>query len=366
MPSLDSLPGDQRAVLGLVLGRGRSYDEIARLLSIDRSAVRRRALAAADALAPTTGLGAAQREQLTDYLLGQLPETEVDDVRDLLGRSPLARIWTRGLSAELAQLATGPMPQIPAEADQAVAPAPAADQAAAPAPAADQAAAPAPAADQAAAPGTAADQAAAPGTAADQAAAPARRSSRRGGIVVIAAGLAVVVAAVLFLVLRSGSSTHHPAAAQTPTSNPATASTPSASSAAGGAAASASTTTSARVVAQINLLPPSGKSHSKAVGIAEILREGATNGVAIVAQNVPPNTTHPADAYAVWLYNSPQDAHRLGFVNPGVGRTRRFSTATQLPTGAGHYRRLIVTLETTGRPRIPGRIILQGALTGVH
>ena len=37
MSSLDSLPGDQRAVLQLVLSRGRSYDEIAQLLSIDRA-----------------------------------------------------------------------------------------------------------------------------------------------------------------------------------------------------------------------------------------------------------------------------------------------------------------------------------------
>jgi hypothetical protein len=43
MAALDSLPGDQRAVLQLVLGRGRSYDEIARLLSIDPDAVRERA-----------------------------------------------------------------------------------------------------------------------------------------------------------------------------------------------------------------------------------------------------------------------------------------------------------------------------------
>ncbi len=361
MPSLDSLPGDQRAVLELVLGRGRSYDEIARLLSIDRAAVRGRALAAADALASTTDLDAAQRQHLTDYLLGQLPAAEVDDIRDLLGRSPHARAWARVLSAELTQLATGPMPPIPDEVERAAS-APAAGQAPGAAPAADQA----PAAGQAPAPAPAAGHA----EASAPAAATARRSSRRGGIVVIAAGLAVVVAAVLFLVLRSGSSKHHPvAAAPTTASAPATASTPGAAAAAGGATAtapaSASSTTSARVVAQINLFPPGGKSHSKAVGIAEILREGATDGVAIVAQNVPPNTTRPPDAYAVWLYNSSQDAHRLGFVNPGVGRTRRFSTATQLPTGAGHYRRLIVTLETTGRPRIPGRIILQGTLTGV-
>src|SRR5205807_611635 len=46
--SLDSLPADQRAVLQLVLQRGRSYDDIAALLSIDRAAVRQRALGALD------------------------------------------------------------------------------------------------------------------------------------------------------------------------------------------------------------------------------------------------------------------------------------------------------------------------------
>ncbi len=54
MASLDSLPPDQRAVLQLVLQRGRSYDDIAQLLSIDRAAVRDRALAAFDALGPQT------------------------------------------------------------------------------------------------------------------------------------------------------------------------------------------------------------------------------------------------------------------------------------------------------------------------
>ncbi len=54
MASIDSLPADQRAVLQLVLQRGRSYEEIANMLSIDRAAVRDRALAAFDALGPQT------------------------------------------------------------------------------------------------------------------------------------------------------------------------------------------------------------------------------------------------------------------------------------------------------------------------
>ena len=49
-----SLPADQRAVLELVLQRGRNYDQIARLLSVDRAGVRQRALAAFDALGPRT------------------------------------------------------------------------------------------------------------------------------------------------------------------------------------------------------------------------------------------------------------------------------------------------------------------------
>jgi hypothetical protein len=114
-------------------------------------------------------------------------------------------------------------------------------------------------------------------------------------------------------------------------------------------------------VAQINLVPTG--SGTKAAGIAEILKQGANNGIAIVAQGVTPNTKH--NAYAVWLYNSPTDSHILGFVNPGVGANGRLSTAGGLPTNAGRYKQLIVTLETQANPHVPGTIILQGMLTGL-
>jgi hypothetical protein len=51
MTDLDRLPPDQRAVLSLVLERGRSYGEVAEMLAIPESAVRDRAHAALDALA---------------------------------------------------------------------------------------------------------------------------------------------------------------------------------------------------------------------------------------------------------------------------------------------------------------------------
>jgi hypothetical protein len=117
------------------------------------------------------------------------------------------------------------------------------------------------------------------------------------------------------------------------------------------------------VVAQINLTPT--QSGSKAAGIAEVLKEGANDGIAIVAQNIPPNTTKPPNAYAVWLYNSTTDSHILGFVNPGVAKDGRLSTAGGLPANASHYKQLIVTEETQANPKTPGTIILQGALTGL-
>ena len=50
MTDLDSLPPDQRAVLSLVLDRGKSYGEVAEMLGIPESAVRDRAHRALDAL----------------------------------------------------------------------------------------------------------------------------------------------------------------------------------------------------------------------------------------------------------------------------------------------------------------------------
>src|ERR1700722_13330555 len=51
MTDFDRLPPDQRAVLSLVLDRGKSYAEVAELLAISESTVRDRAHAALDALA---------------------------------------------------------------------------------------------------------------------------------------------------------------------------------------------------------------------------------------------------------------------------------------------------------------------------
>jgi hypothetical protein len=346
MSSLDNLPQDQRAVLQLVLSRGRSYEQIAQLLKINPASVRERAHSALSALGPDTQVSPENQGRIADYLLGQLSgPSETDAVRDLLAQSPGERAWARVVASELAPLATGELPEIPPEAE--------APRQAAPAVAA-------PAASAATTPSAATAAAATPAADAGQSQSSdgeaGRRSSRLGGIIVLAA-VVVAVAVALFFVLRSnGSGPQHQAAAGT---TPTTASTPAAS-ATTPTTSSSSSTTAAKVVAQINLTP--AHTGSKAVGIAEVLDEGSAQGVAIVAQNVPPNSKKPPNAYAVWVYNSPSDAHILGFVNPGVGSNGRLSTAGPLPKNIKHYKKLIVTVETNGKPKSPGPIILQGAL----
>jgi hypothetical protein len=348
MATLDSLPPDQRAVLQLVLQRGRSYDEIARLLSMNRASVRDRALRAFDALGPQTGVGDQRRALITDYLLGQLPPAVTTEVRDHLAESAPERAWARVLAAELSPLTSMSLPEIPSDGAGAPASAPAADaggkkkresifrrrrdrKGATPARAAEPM----------------------PPSKVPDVPDRAPRSSRVGGAILIGIAVLVVVAVVVVVLASGGSTAKHPAAATT------TAST-------SGAAASATTgtgSTGAKVVAQINLTP--AKSGSKAAGIAEILKEGASDGIAVVAQNVPANTTKPPNAYAIWLYNSAKDAHRLGFVNPGVSSNGKLSTAGGLPSNANHFKQVIVTLETTAHPVTPGTIVLHGVLSGL-
>jgi hypothetical protein len=379
MATLDSLPPDQRAVLQLVLQRGRSYDEIARLLSMNRANVRDRALKAFDALGPETGVGDQRRHLITDYLLGQLPPAVTSEVREHLGKSPSERAWARVLAAELSPLSAMSLPEIPTEGTttRSVAAAP-------PAGVSEPERGPdkkgrfggrrAKRTPKEPKPKKAKKERQSifkgrrekADSAADQPTKPAEpmaaslvpdvpdrppRSSRLGGAILIAVAIAVVLVVVILVLTGGGSK------------KPAVAASSTSSTAAAAGSATSSTSTSAKVVAQINL--KASKAGSKAAGIAEILKEGSSDGIAIVAQNVPPNNTKPPNAYAVWLYNSGKDAYRLGFVNPGVSKNGKLSTAGGLPSNASHFKHLIVTLETSAHPTAPGTIVLQGTLTGL-
>jgi hypothetical protein len=326
MASIDTLAPDQRAVLELVLRRGRSYDEIAQLLSIDRAGVRERALAALDALGPRTRVPAERRALITDYLLGALPASVAAEVREHLGESAGERAWARAVGSELGALSEGPLPEVPGETRSRRAATPAGAESGK------------------------AEPVAAPAAGGPE---PVRRSSRIGGAILLAAGAIAVLAVILVLVLSGGGSSHKPAI------NASRASSTAAPAARTGATG---TTGSTRVLAQINLKPPNG---GKQLGIAEVLQAQGRVGVAIVAQGLAANAKRPPNAYAVWLYNSPTDSHILGFVNPAVGSNGQLKTAGGLPSNASHYKNLLVTLETQSNPRTPGQVVLEGPLTGV-
>jgi hypothetical protein len=371
MASFDTLPADQRAVLELVLRLGRSYDEIAQLLSLDRDVVRERAVAALDALGPQTRVSPERRALITDYLLGALPDGAADEVRRRLGQSASERAWARVVASELHEISDGPMPEIPAAAPPPSAPSAvlsAVPEAAAPT---EPVAAPASAPDDApvrAAFATEAngsgehEEAPAPEPSMSRRSAappgevppppPPRRSSRRGGAILLAGGALVVAAVIAVVVVTGGGGGAPPQASAT---------TPAATTAPSSTATTS--TTGAQVVSQINLKPPGGG--SSPVGIAEVLRERGKIGIAIIAQGLAPNTKSPANAYAVWLSNSPTDSRILGFVNPAVGSSGRLQTAGGLPSNASHYHQLLITLETQSNPRTPGTIVLKGPLSGV-
>ena len=412
MASLDDLPGDQRAVLQLVLGRGRSYAEIARLLSINPDAVRERALAALDVLGPATRAPEENRMAICDYLLGQLPEEQAPHVRELLAGSAAERAWAQAVSADLAPIAPSALPEIPQARSGEPAPPPSVPS---PAPTPSSA----PAATVAPQGGDPVTGDAAGGTqgsgrrsllrrrgrrAPDDAPPPpppppdddndsdgdGRPSSRRGGMVVIGIGVIVIIV-VLVLVFKhngpSGSTTSSTAAAAPPsltssTTAPAAttpaattapvATTPAATTPATGttsaAAGSTTATTSGAAgtsnLRQINLNPPAGGPEPAAVGIADIIPQGSAKEVAIVAQHITPNTKKPPNAYEVWLYNSPTDATSLGFVNPGVGQKGKLVAAGKWPSDALNYKYLIVTVETSSTPTQPGPIVLEGLTAG--
>lgn len=336
MASIDSLPADQRAVLELVLRRGRSYDEIARLLSIDRAGVRQRALAAFDALGPRTRIPADRRALIADYLLDALPAGVADEVREHLRASGSERNWARAIAADLQGLSDRPLPEIPTNGHRTGAPARGRKPARAEKPAAETQTGRKrePAAEV---PVRAALSNGAPGPKEQ------RRPSRLGGAILLGLLAAVAIALVLVLVVFTGGSSRR--------------SGHRAASAAGGRTTRASSS-SPKLLGQVNLKPPGGG--KSPAGLAYVVSVQNQVGMLIAAEGLAPNTKHPADYYALWLYNSPSDNRLLGFVTPAVGKNGQFRVPTQLPTDAAHFRTLLVTLETTASPKRPGRIVLQG------
>lgn len=322
MSRLDALPPDLRAVLSLLLSRGRSYAEIAGTLHIEERAVRDRAHAALAMLAPRQAreLTSAQRERVGEHVLGQAGPTGRREGLAELEASASARAWARALAAELGTLAAKPLPEIPAEC-------PAEERAPTPTP---------PAAPAQPVTSAAGADPSAPSV-------PSTPTSRIGGMVVLGAIAVVIVAVVLIVAVGVGGGSHSSAstAVRSGSSAPATTST----SKSGGL----------RLNATLPLTPPDPA--SRAVGIVDVASSRGALGFVVAAEHLPPTSGF---RYAAWLYNSQSEAVLLG-QGPTVGSSGTLKAVGLLPADASRYHRIILTEEHSERPARPGPVVLSGA-----
>ena len=395
MSRLDDLPPDLHAVLSLVLCRQKSYAEVGGMVGIEERAVHDRAHAALAMLAPRQAreLSAEQREQVGEYVLGQDDSPSRRETRAHLESEAPARAWAQALVAELAPLASKPLPEIPAGGGTGSADAPVntQPQASATTPAVQpETTQPAPrATPPAVEPETVqstpsstqipAEQSPADSTAEREPPATteaAHGSSRRGGMIVLGVTAAVVIAAVVLIVGVGGSGSSNPsstaaassapattstsAASTTPTtgSTSTTSSTPAANSTSTSTTGSTTSKTAAgepRIDATIPLTSPNPA--NKALGIVEVISRGNVRAFLVVGEHLPPTNGF---RYAAWLYNSPTDALLLGS-GPKVGSNGILKAAGGLPANASHYGTIVLTEEHAEKPTQPGPIVLSGA-----
>lgn len=115
MATLDQLSAEQRAIIDLVLSRGRSYDELADMLDIPSARVRELARDALVNLAPASAdrVDADRRGQIADYVLRQQSGGEETATKALLRRSEAGRAWTSSLVDSLYDMYDGDRPEIP-------------------------------------------------------------------------------------------------------------------------------------------------------------------------------------------------------------------------------------------------------------
>ncbi|MGI8557987.1 MAG: RNA polymerase sigma factor [Solirubrobacteraceae bacterium] len=310
MGAMVDLPREQRAVLSLVLGKGRSYAQIAELLRIDETAVRERAHAALEELGPRDGTPPPppRRVEVGDYLLSQQGSTEAKATRDYLGGSAVGRAWARALATELRPVAEAELPEIPQPSTPSSGPPP-----------------------------RSAKQPQAGAATVDRTPSGAA-VSRRGGAILL--GALAVIAVIVVLLTSGGGGSSGKSSSRKP---------------------SRSTTTPAvatKVLGQVNLTPAANHP-SGAAGVATLLQQGTTNGIALQVTGLP--ATSSKFAYAVWLYNSGTDAERIGFA-PAVKSDGKLGAVAPTPPDLGKFRALILTRETNPRASRPGTIVLAGEL----
>ena len=308
MASLDSLTDPQRAILQLLLKRGKSYEEIATLLKSDAGSVQRRAHEAVTALGPERpDIGEERRHEIADYLLGQQTASGRAASREYLEDSAEGRTWARNVAGALRPLGGESLPEIPsapAEVDTAF---------------------------------EALDRR----TERQQQVA---RSSQLGTKILFGAiGLAVAVGLILVLGIFDGGDGDDPTtstvtrtAATTPDEEP-------------------------QVIAAGNLRPRSGSSSGSSAQAAIVTYPKSKQFKLLVAAkklDPPPEGA----AYGVWLYTSASQKLFVGFPKATVTAEGNLDVVADLSPDTPNYGEVWLTTERVQSPTKPGRIVVRGKL----
>lgn len=339
MTPLELLAPDQRAVLELVVRQDRSYGELSELLGIPEREVRDRAEAALRSLAGEPSDPSVDTGRIADWLLGQQPDRAAAATADRVRSSGPARAWAATVADRLREIGGERVPVVPGPSDEA---------APAPRPRPLREARPA-----AATPAAAARRAADEPRPTARSSAPAPVASRLGGALLIGAVVLILVALLVWPVNLLGLGGD-----DSPTPSAKAQATPTATATAGSLASQATGN---------DIVLTGAGTTAKAEGLMRLFKsdKGAVQ-FAIGVQGVPNNAKN--ESYAVWFTGKGKPSKLLGFpqtqVTNGVltvgGPTKADSKA--FPTWFATYDKVLITRETTGKPKQPGPVVVQGTL----
>ncbi|MBO9532083.1 MAG: hypothetical protein J7513_03805 [Solirubrobacteraceae bacterium] len=316
MAALDDLSPDRRAVLQLLVARGRGYDQIAELLHLPEIVVRRRSHDALTELAGGPGsLDEARRALLCDYLVGELPASRRAEARQVLADDPAARRFARSAAARLSGIPGAQLPELPAEDEEVAEALDALD-------------------------------------ARRERVVELERASRKGSWLLVGAVAAAVIAAVVILSLVAGGGNDDNSVSNKPTE-----STPA--------------STSSLSTLLVNLTSPSG---GKGTGQAAF--RPRSDGATDFAAEIKGVSTTSKDAYLFWLDGPNTEPLRLGYYDrdgdpspDGEMRVGMRLNGQGVPAVTAddldQYTELIMTRESLSAetaPSTPTNVVLSGEI----
>lgn len=336
---LDALAPDQRAVVQLVLQRGRSYEQIAELLKISEDAVRARAHAGLSALAPDVELPADKVAQIGDYLLGQHNGQPREATERLLSSDGAGRAWAEAVRAGLESVGSVPeLPPLAAAEEEPPAPRPR--------PVREKRPRRRPVGDTEPDGAVAAGHRPRPAAETAPEGAVAAASSRLGGALLLGGGVLAIVVVVLLLFVFGGSDDEP------------------GSSSAGSATPTATASATPQAVAQV-ALAGTGPAR-RARGVFALFLQGRQQLLfAVEVQGMPP--TPKGARYALWLSGPGNRTKWIGDT-PDVAKDGVLLVQgprqqdTTFAKDVGTYRQVLITRERGDQRTRPGTTLARGRL----